>query len=45
MSTKIENIETFVNEFWMFDGEPFHIVRYKCEGKSYLCGFGEGLLI
>ena len=45
MSTKIENIETFVNEFWMFDGEPFHLVRYKCDGESYLCGFSEGLLI
>ncbi len=45
MSTKIENIETFVNEFWMFDGEPFHLVRYACDGASYLCGFSEGLLI
>lgn len=45
MSTKIENVETFVNEFWMFEGEPFHIVRYKCEGVSYLCGFSKGMLI
>lgn len=45
MSAKIENIETFVNEFWMFKGEPFHLVRYTCDGAPYLCGFSEGLLI
>lgn len=45
MSTKIENVETLVNEFWMYDGEPFYLVRYNCEGASYLCGFSEGLLI
>lgn len=45
MSTKIENVETFVNEFWMFEGEPFRLVRYKCDGVSYLCGFSDGMLI
>lgn len=45
MSTKIENIETFVNEFWMFEGEPFRLVRYKCDGAPYLCGLSGGLLI
>lgn len=45
MSTKIENVETLVNEFWMFDGEPFHLVSYACDGASYLCGFSGGLLI
>lgn len=45
MSTKIENIETFVNEFWMYDDEPFRLVRYTCDGAPYLCGFSEGLLV
>lgn len=45
MSTKIKNIETLVNEFWMFDGEPFHLLRYTFDRVPYLCGFSKGLLI
>lgn len=37
MNEEIDS-EIVVNKYWMYDGEPFHIIRYKSNGKKYVCG-------
>jgi hypothetical protein len=34
----ITSIETLVNDYWMYDKEPFYIIRFKENGKTYLFG-------
>lgn len=34
-------IETLINEYWMYDHEPAHVIRFSENGKIYL--FGKGL--
>lgn len=30
--------ETIVNEYWMYDNEPFHLIRFIHNGTRYLIG-------
>jgi hypothetical protein len=31
-------VEVLVNEYWAYDGEPFHVVRFVEGGSTYLYG-------
>lgn len=44
MNEEIDS-EIVVNEYWMYDGEPFHIIRYKSNGKKYVCGLHSNVLV
>ena len=30
--------ETIVNEYWMYENEPFHLIRFTHNGIRYLIG-------
>lgn len=30
--------ETIVNEYWMYNNEPFHLIRFTHNGTRYLIG-------
>jgi len=30
--------ETVINEYWMYDNEPFHLIRFVHNGTRYLIG-------
>ena len=32
--------ETLVNEYWMYENEPFHLIRFTHDGTRYLIGKG-----
>ncbi len=34
----IETVECLVNEYWMYDHEPFNVIRFKENDKIYLFG-------
>lgn len=34
----ITNVEVLVNEYWMYPDEPFHLIRFMCDGERYLFG-------
>lgn len=45
MNKEIDYFQIVVNEYWMYDGEPFHVIRYKTNGKNYACGLESNVLV
>lgn len=39
------NIERVVNEYWMYDGEPFYFVRWQDQGKNYIAPLFDGVVV
>ena len=34
----IETVECLVNDYWMYDKEPFNVIRFSEDNKVYLFG-------